>query len=585
MEKLKDEKFWMVKSSTRIMGPYTTKDIFELLKEKQISLLDEARKPTGRWAYIREHKDLTETVDKLKVISISNEATVSQMTMGQTLTKTENVGEDDRHDEKTVKVSNPLTTEDLIKDIVPLKEETVTYNPGAKPSNISYGAYTKDQLAEAAETQARPWKIVLISLIAAVLLGYGSYALFMKSRQSQGYQTLIASALRLNSLHLYEKAYQTYKKAKSQKEPELNIQAQMALLAVAYENESNSSRKILEKYLMTDEIKDRRMTVDYHIGIGLSYLREGDDAKAMESFQKAASYEPFNQAVLLNRSLLLLRKGEFKDSYFNLKMVNSKDEFTNLLLYVRAYTLMEMLHATTVVLDEIRDLVVEIPNQLQKSALLRNELLLLNIKLQSILKDEGAVTAAVDRYLETRPAAGLQIVKDPRIDWKMTSWEVLDRICVELSQLRTGFKAKLLRAHCLMENQNAVHAQKWIEEARAESPSDPYVINSMIYWMQQMNRDNEALTLAKQNESVLFLSTNSIYAELCFENKDENCALAQWTKATNNTFTAPRAYLGLAQLSAQRGQNVEALQKIKQGLSIEPLFRSLIEIRETLESQ
>lgn len=584
MESLKNDKTWIVKSSTRIMGPYSPNDIFQLLKEKQISSLDEARKPAGRWTYIREHKELAELVERLKVIDESNELTVSQMTLSQTASKAENADEEKDYDEKTVKITNPFPSEDLIKDIVPIKEATVAYN-STKPTNVTYGAYTKDQIDEAAEDKARPWKFILISLVAIAVLGYGGYFLFTKSRQSQGYQSLIATALRLNSLQLYEKAYQTYKKAKSQKDPELAVQAQMAVLAITLENETNVSRKVIEKYLLADEIKDRRMIVDLNIAVGLSYLREGDENKAMETFQKAASYEPFNQAVLLNRSLLYLRKGEYRDSYFNLKKVNSKDELASLLLYVRAYTLVEMLQSTSVIMDEIRELAIEIPNQIQKSALLRNELLFLNIKLQSTLRDEGAMSAAVDRYLETLPAASAQIVKDPRIDWKMTSWETLDRICVELSRLRPGFKAKLLRAHCLLENQNSTQAQKWIEEARAESPNDPYVINTQVYWMDQVNRDSEIILLAKQNENILFPSSVGIWADVCLTNKDESCALVQLNKAVSNTYTAPKAYLGLAQIAAQKGQAMEALQKIKQGLGVEPLFKSLIELRESLESQ
>ena len=586
MESLKKEKNWLIKSSTRIMGPYTSPEILDLLKKKHISLLDEACKPAGRWNYIREHKDLESIVEKIKLFDQSHEKTLSQMTIGQTISKTENLHEiDEDAYEDHVKAFSSKNTQDLIKDIVPIKEEVVTYNTAAKPSNLTYGAYTEAEISGAAESHAGPWKLILLLLTVAMALGYFGYSFFLKTRQSQSYQTLIATALRLNSIQLYEKSYQVFKKAKAQHELELPIQAQMSLLAIALDNDSSSNRNVIEKYLLADELKDRKLLVDFNLAIGLSYVSEGDDQKAMESFQKAGSYEPFSQLILLNRSLLQLRKGDYRDSYINLKKVNSRDEFLSLLLYVKALTLIEMSRSTSAILEEIRDLAIEIPNQIQKSAMLRNELLFLNIKLQSILKNDGVTSVAIDRFLESAPESSSLIVKDPRIDWKMAGWESLDRLCVELSHIRTGHKSKLLRAHCLMEKQNTVQAQKWIDQANAEVPNDSYVLNSQIFWMTKMKRHSEALLLAKKNESRLFPAAGVVLAEICIENKDEACASAQLNKFLTNTFLAPRVYFNLAQISLQRGQTLDALQKIKQGLGTEPLYLPLIELRESLESQ
>ncbi len=583
------EKNWLVKSSTRILGPYSSDELIDLLQKKSITYLDEIRKPTGRWAYVRENKEISALLAQVDGFDHS-ELTVSVMTIGgQTISRTENISDIENNVKKEVdpkEIFNKKSTEETIKDIVPIKEQVVTYNTAAaKPSNLTYGAYTEDQIEGAVESRARPIRLILIVCAGLIAAGYLGYLLFSKSKQSMNNQALLATALRLKSIHLYEKSYDVYKKAKAQKEPDMPTQAEMALLSIVYDNEAGSMRSLLEKYISSTDIKDRRQLVNYNIAIALAYLKEGDENKARENFLKAVGIDPFNQAVILNRSLMQIKKEEFRDSYINLKRVNSKDELMNLLLYVKTYTLIEMSKTTSVVADEIRELLIEIPNQLHKSGLLRSELLLLSIKLHSILNNEESFLSAVDRFLDSYPNYSRYIVKDPRINWKMTQWDVLDKICLELSNMHLAYRSKLLRARCLMENQNLVQAQKLVDEAIAEAPKEPLVINTQIYWLKMMNKDSEILGLAKKYEPLLNASSISIVADICFENKDEACFVQNLNKFASNAALVPLYHYYVAQSAAAKNKKTESLQSIKQGLTADALFLPLIELRENLESQ
>ena len=582
------EKHWLVKSSTRILGPYSSDELVDLLQKKTISYLDEIRKPTGRWAFIRENKEISALLSEVEDFDPS-ELTVSMMTIGQTISRTENISDIEESDKAEVdpkEIFNKKTTEETIKDIVPIKEKVVTYNTAAaKPSNLTYGAYTEDQIKGAVESKAQLIRLILMVCVGVVVTGYFGYILFAKSKQSMNNQALLSTALRLKSIHLYEKAYDVYKKAKAQKEPDMATQAEMALLSIVFDNEAGATRSLLEKYMTSVDIKDRRQLVNYNIAIALSYLKEGDENKARENFLKAVGIDPFNQAVILNRSLMQIKKEEFRDSYINLKRVNSKDELMNLLLFVKTYTLIEMSKSTSVIADEIRELLIEIPNQLHKSGLLRSELLLLSIKLQLILNNEESFLSAVDRFLDSYPNYSKYIVKDPRINWKMTQWDVLDKICLELSQIHLAFRSKLLRARCLMESQNPVQAQKFLDEALAEAPKEALVINTQIYWLKMMNKDSELLSLAKKYEPLLNASSQSIVADVCLENRDEACFNQSLVKFSNNSALAPLYHYYVAQNAASKNKKAESLQSIKQGLTADALFLPLIELRENLESQ
>src|SRR3989338_1479317 len=59
-------KNWLVKSSTKILGPFTREEVMVLLTRRQITIIDEVRQPEGRWNYIRQNRHFKEVVKTLR---------------------------------------------------------------------------------------------------------------------------------------------------------------------------------------------------------------------------------------------------------------------------------------------------------------------------------------------------------------------------------------------------------------------------------------------------------------------------------------------------------------------------------------
>ncbi|MFN8945321.1 MAG: hypothetical protein ACK5WZ_11950, partial [Pseudobdellovibrionaceae bacterium] len=59
-------KEYLVKSSSKVMGPFSEEELVELLIHNQISLLDEIKKPYSRWIYLREDKHFREVIEKVR---------------------------------------------------------------------------------------------------------------------------------------------------------------------------------------------------------------------------------------------------------------------------------------------------------------------------------------------------------------------------------------------------------------------------------------------------------------------------------------------------------------------------------------
>ena len=53
------ENKWLIKSENRILGPYNFEQVIDLIRKKQISIIDEIRDPETRWLYVRENGRVT----------------------------------------------------------------------------------------------------------------------------------------------------------------------------------------------------------------------------------------------------------------------------------------------------------------------------------------------------------------------------------------------------------------------------------------------------------------------------------------------------------------------------------------------
>ena len=60
------EKKWIIKSENKILGPYSFDQIVDLLRKKQISIIDEVRDPETRWLYVRENHEFKNVVEEIR---------------------------------------------------------------------------------------------------------------------------------------------------------------------------------------------------------------------------------------------------------------------------------------------------------------------------------------------------------------------------------------------------------------------------------------------------------------------------------------------------------------------------------------
>src|SRR4051812_41211170 len=89
---LHSTKVWLIRSSTRVLGPYSLDEVKDLLGSKHISIIDEIREPDGRWTYIRENEIFLDLIRNLRDEQDEDvENTVTSTVGSHSFTKTDNV--------------------------------------------------------------------------------------------------------------------------------------------------------------------------------------------------------------------------------------------------------------------------------------------------------------------------------------------------------------------------------------------------------------------------------------------------------------------------------------------------------------
>ncbi|UOF01109.1 tetratricopeptide repeat protein [Bdellovibrio reynosensis] len=584
----KNEKNWLVKSSTRILGPFTLSEVTELLKSKQVSIIDEVRQPEGRWSYIRENQLFMEVVRNIRDEQDSHsEQTMTQSIAHHTMTKTDVLPVSD---EMTLTPTpaphrmdiTPPPVRETFKDITPSADKS--YNPGAATVSKSYG--TADDSRLRAQLQQKSSLIRWGMIAGAVaIVGFVAFSLTQKDKKKNiGYSEMISQAVRYKNLGLYERSLQTYMKAAKLKEPDEEAQIQMAPVLISEDRQSLLGRRILERALV-QEGRSRTEVVEAYLGIAVSYIMDGDLKQAEDTLQKAIGHEPFNLSALLNLAIIQLKKGNYTEASREFDAIYKKNPNSSLALYGRALATVEQAKQTP---DEnnLQSLIRDIKSHNQKNGYLRQELSLFVIYAHNLLGDVDGVNQAVVQFLNQVPGLARNYIHPLNVEWRFTQWDYLEKYCAEIYQKQIPHpELKALRAICLMEVNRDGEASKLLQEAVAEAPKDPYVLSTQASYLAKSGRLPEALVILKMPELSVLSVKNLLMGDICINTQDLNCARAAYNQAFKQDPKSATALFGLAWVMMRSQDRAAAYDYVRAGLQSEPTFLPLLELRDQLESE
>lgn len=579
------EKKWLIKSATRILGPFTLSEITEHLKSRHISIIDEIRTPEGRWSYIRENQIFLDIVKNLhEEQDPHSEKTMTQSIAQYTMTRTDSNASEDPKNQTNGSGLNSPSTNDNLKDVTPIVSGAPIAKSSAPVVAKNYGVTTDTRVQNKIKQKSNFWRWMVITASALTVSLVVIMALQKDRKKNVGHEELISKALRYKAAGLYGKSLDYYLKASKLKEANFDTQIQMAPVLISEDRQSLSGRRILQRALV-QEGRSRSETVEAYLGIAVSYIMDGDLKQAEDILQKAIGYEPTNVSALLNLGIIHLKKGNYTEALKEFDSIYRKSTQPALALFGRALAAVEYskVHLDTSIL---LSLIEDIKSNLQKSNYLKQELLLFNVYAFHLLNDVNGLNQAVIEFLNQTVGQTRNYVHPLQVEWRFTQWDYLEKYCAEIYEKQSlNPELKALRAVCLMEVNRDGEAAKLLQEASAEAPRDPYVLTTQASYLVKVGRFPEAMAILKMPELGPLLVKNFLIGDVCMKTQDLNCAKAAFTEINNTVSTNGTALYGLAWSAMLSNDRVKAYDYVRTGINSEPNFLPLLELRDQLESQ
>jgi tetratricopeptide (TPR) repeat protein len=581
---------WLVKSSTKILGPFTREEVMVLLTRRQITIIDEVRQPEGRWNYIRENRHFKEVVKSLRYEQDhSKEDTMtSTATIGTaSFTKTEpaTVTEDFTKTPITPAKAPPRSQKPDLKDVTPLGGEgSAPRNQTGGPAPKSFGNLSDQRVQNKIQKQNVLLRGILFAIMGIAIVFIAFNLLRKEKKTDMNYEQLLSSALRYKEIGLYQQSLQNYKNAIALREPDLESQFQMVFLLINEDRQSLNGRRVIERALLK-EGRTRREVIDAHLGMALSYMMEGDLRQAEDYLQKTLGYDANNETAKINQAVIQLKKGAYAQALRSFEFLSKPESAAYpLILLCKSMALIEV-SKSQADKEQLVKVQNEIKSYVAKAHFLRKELSLLMIYINQLAQDVAGEGDAINTFLEEPHSLSRQFARDLTLDWRNSEWDYLERYCSELYNSGKGpASMKAVRAVCLIESNRDMEAVKFLDESLAQGPNQLTSLQAQAEYLWKLGRLNEAQLLFQNTEFKNSRLALYIQGEACLKARDLACAESAYKILAERDAGDVLAHYGLALVAQVRKDRVRMQSEIKAGFEAEHNYAPLIELRDQMES-
>lgn len=321
---------WMIKSENKVLGPYSYDQIEDLLKKKQISLIDEVRDMDTRWMYIREAEALKAIVDEIReeLARVDDHTKTYQTRTTQGLTKTGTITQEVLAE--NTKFEMPTFTNVTVEDAEFIEEDQETTQA---PATTTAAAPAKPQLVpEKSKAKAPPQYVssadpvvhsqirerskltlmVLISILLAVIVIAGGSQFYQNKEKKKQEQQSIASIRKYSLYGLESKVVEIF----GNMSPELQRQILPEIIpmipkldSVGYINGSQTISNLKSNPGVNDQRKALLDIVQF-----IQSVQDQDLKKARESLIRAKDLDPSSELIKENDAILSFYEGKFDNA-------------------------------------------------------------------------------------------------------------------------------------------------------------------------------------------------------------------------------------------------------------------------------
>jgi hypothetical protein len=560
---------WIVKSSSQILGPFTTDQVIDLIKKKGITPIDEITPEFGYWSYVRD-------------ISVFQPALNQQTKNGSIeVTKTQNV---------TSTFTDDMTSTELLDDTEELSHvgsvDKTNPNPKVQPLRSSQLPKPVNTLAKPKQkAPSRSYTGLLFSLLVLAALAGGLFHyqdLIFEYYNQYNKTDLVSKSKKVFYSGDYRSAYALFQEINQNPNLKNEIKGfnvQFATLVLNQERQTVYARELLEK--SEPQIKN---SPEWSNTMGLSYLIDQNYSESLKYFNQSLDMNPDFLPAWVNLGYLYFSQNKFQESwdYFYSAYLRGHTE-GHIVVYM-ALSLIEQwkVNKDDSFLKRSYDLV---ENYLSTSADKRylNQILYLWLVFKLKNKTDKEIEKIVSDFIDSDPYAAL-LFKTNIYEYGLEN-KRFENFCAESSRELGSqtLNARLYRSLCYFKLGFSGGATQEplsvLEEKYAKDPQF-LAVKSVIF-------DNADETYQKSLLIGRALSANTdskyllpliLQARFCEQKGDLVCAAKYWNFVYEKNKLEIGIYAGLGKYFLSKKEKNKADVWAEDGRILSSSYRPLIEL-------
>lgn len=508
------EKKWLVKSENKILGPYNFDQIVDLMRKKQITMIDEVRDPETRWLYIRENAEYKNIVEEIrKEIDSKQENTKTYQSISKSY--------DDPMLKTKTDINNQFTDINLeTKDISFVNEELSVPSEtvvGARVEKAKvYGVQTDEVVQNKLNIFSNK---IILATVAAILLVVGSvsgYIYIQKRNLQKQEEDLALQVKKYKYLGLYQKAVDGFTKLPDATQKKLipDLLEIFPLLQAAGQVKSEDIKTL------------SNLSTEQRSNVELIYfwesMQQQNYGQAQEFLVKATTLQPGSLLIKENEALLYLKKGQYLNSFNIFKTIFTAEKNGRYLLgMVLSFYGLSNLERS----QFGKDLLSSLDKYTSTYFDYKKELLLAQISLALETNNELLYKISLKQFFNTPCQLSAQFTKPSLLAPNSYLWKDMNEIKAIVQKTLFGDDVILFQLHDYLEQGQLSAATEHLSNniSRVSNFQMREQMNLLLYNSQ--NRNREVVALEKGNKLDMSSELNHLILALNQIELDENVSI------------------------------------------------------------
>jgi Tfp pilus assembly protein PilF len=579
----REESQWLIKSSGRILGPFPSAKIAELLRTREVSVLDEVSQPLRRWQTIQYHDEFKEIVESLRKASLS-ERTEASWTPGtsnltQTLTDLSDAELTDEISGSGLTGFTATAKEIVIHNVE--ESQRIQQPAHAGRFQTSQGQNTAIQ-RQVEKTTRGLWILTGVVLLAVAAFILNKRMSQVEPRPSAGNlrQSVVANV----QVGKYAEALKDLKRGVANEAQAGDLAIYYGSLLIQVEGETAVARRMLNQVLAGRKPETKQA----YTGLGIADLIDGNLDGARENFERALSYDSGYVPALVNLSAMHIRRADYSRAKAMAMKALQISPFQGeaMLSLAEAQLYLFRKDGNSNELQRVNKMLKDFSRKGWDYA---GEIGFYSLYFDFLARDKNVETS-LQNYLDRDPELTADHRHNVFIYKGSAQWKVLARFCEQMSdKLGDSPRVATLLAACYANETRWDNARREIDKAVHQSPKDPLI----QAWYSQIlkesgDADQASVVLGRAtelNRRGEFVLPVLLQARFCQENGDVMCARDSWQRIYEHDMEYLPALAGLAWVNSQNKSYTEALKLIDKGLRISPDYSPLLILRQRAERE